>query len=235
MSVSILSIAVVLVVLYAAKTDQPTTGQPTRALPAVTCRPDGQPATQSAVVSVNGAAILAYDGSPLPSNIKADIVIELIAADSNVSYIFHDSDTGNWELVFSQTSSGSRFCILDSSIFAYNSVEAGWDEVDPDSLSQDVDIRQYLLSDQELVDFNGLAVQLDNQNCDSYTCAVWYVETNDPEGSITIRVNQFTRKIFDVVIADDDGVLTLRHHYQAVDIQPPGVIRYLQLEPSASH
>ena len=184
---------------------------------------------QMSPVIINQDAPITPDGSPLPSTVKEDVEIRLVTTeftqDISGSFLFYDHDSGNWETQFVADGSDIKLCFIGEQIFIEN--VTSWDEVDPALLIDELDVRQYILSAEQIHDFNRQAIQLEDQTCDSNVCAVWRATISEPPIDITIRVNKFNRKIVDVTIVDDDGILLATYNYRPIRVSLPEPVRYL--------
>ena len=219
--------------------------QPTSQSPAVLGRCRLQPMTEavtSEFETVNKQALIAHSGAPLPSPTPEDLEVHLAASSptngSSNSFLLYDNDAGNWETLLVGDNQ-LRVCFVDNQLFLENDLSQTWDEVRPEDLELETDVWQYILSEEQLSLFNQQAVQLDDELCGNYSCAVWQAELAETFGLITIRVNQFNRKIFDVSIFDDADIIIASYFYRSVVVELPEAVRYLpqdqsDLEPATS-
>ena len=198
------------------------------------CRPDSSKdqldANQGSQITINQGAQIDTNGNPLPSIVQEDVEVYLLTReftqDISGSFLLYDHDSGNWETQFTADGTEIRLCFVAERVFIENI--SSWDEVDPALLVDELDVRQYILSTEQIYDFNRQAVLVDSeQTCGNHSCAVWRATLDEPSAEITIRVNKFSRKIVDVEIIDDKGILLAKYSYQPIEVGLPEPVRYL--------
>ena len=202
---------------------------PTPPASANRCQPASiKPQTTSA--SINHRAPLAANGSPLPSPVSQDVVLE-IAVGGDLVFWSLDQPSGDWVLDYAESGWRQKLCFVGGHYFYYNLQEAVWDEVDPalldDSILDLANLDRYLLAPDQLADFTATATAAPDEPCRPNICAVWLASSLDSDNEIRIRINKQTKKTNDIFIAGSADQLVINFYYQPVDLELPEPARWL--------
>lgn len=185
-------------------------------------------------VTVNSRARVAASGSPLPAPSPEDLVIEQQQFDGRIFTLQYDQENNNWQLDFFQEGAEQRLRYIEAEeqFFYFNPHDLLWDEVDPQSLSEEfrqlTDIGQIIFSETQLDFFSQIAVEQESVPCNQdgqSVCAVWRAENLENFQEVLIYVNKKTRKIDQILtlnLSDSRQTpLIADYFYRTVDIQAP--------------
>ncbi len=188
-------------------------------------------AYQTTSTLINYRAPLAANGSPLPTEIAEDVVLEITDTGGDLVFWSLDYPDGDWVLDYAADGLRRKLCLIGGHYFFYNFEEAVWDEVDPALLDQSIleltSPERYLLPADQLANFEAVATAGPDESCPPNNCAVWLANSLDSDNEIRIRVNKQTRKINDVFVSGSQGQLIINFYYQPVNLELPAPARWL--------
>lgn len=186
-----------------------------------------EPKNSTISTAVNPYAAISGSGNPLPSEAREDVAIQLVDssvdADFNQATLLYDYDTGNYELLAYDSLGVLNITHVDNQYYAYDDELDMWEELSEEEARSFFDIDTIYFK-QELVDqFISSSVFLTNSECDEALCSAWQVVygEDDELDTLTIRVNNQTRKIYDISVLGKESDYTLRYTYRNVTIAPP--------------
>ncbi|MCA9349353.1 hypothetical protein KC878_04420 [Candidatus Saccharibacteria bacterium] len=178
-------------------------------------------------VTVNPYAKISAEGYPLPSEAKESLYIELTDSSTNAAYskarILYDYQTGNYEIVASDVFGVLDIIHHDKQFFENDPDTNEWYEIGAAEAQKLFDVSAVYFT-QDMVDaFLKTAIYMGDFECDKYRCASWQgiYGYNSGVETLTIRVNNTTRKIYDINGVGEDITYTVKYRYQPVDIKPP--------------
>ena len=181
-------------------------------------------------MTINRRAALAANGSPLPTQIDEDVVLE-VASGGELIFWSLDQPSGDWVLDYNEDGWRRKLCFVSGQYFYYNLEESVWDEVDPALLAQPIleltDLDRYLLAPDQLADFTATATAGPDEPCQPNVCAVWLGSSLDTDNEIRIRVNKQTKKTNDIFISGPADQLIINFYYQPVNLELPTPVRWL--------
>ena len=188
-----------------------------------------EPAAQESTINnnVNQFAAVSGAGNPLPSEAREDVSIQLVDTSPNAiiqqATLLYDYETGNYELLAYDSLGALNMTRYNGQYYAYDDELDTWEELTEQEATDLFDVSTVYF-DQGLVDqFIRSSVFLASAECETALCSAWQViyGENDELDTLTIRVNNQTRKIFDINAVGNETDYTLKYTYREVDIQPP--------------
>lgn len=193
------------------------------------CQPTS-PSYRTVSTAINHQAPLAGNGSPLPTAVAEDVVLEITDSAGTVFWSIDHPQNG-WVLDYVEGGLPQKLCFVSGHYFYYNLEEGVWDEVDPalldDSILSLVDLDRYLLDPDQLAGFVATATAVDDEPCPPNICAVWLASSLDSDDQIQLRIDKQTKKTKDISIIGSLEQLVIRLYYQPVDLEIPKPLRWL--------
>lgn len=185
--------------------------------------------TSTVSTTVNPHAKISGEGNPLPSEAREDVFIEFTDSSVDTDYgtarILYDYETGDYEIAANDTFGLLNIVHTNEKYYIYNPDTQSWYEISEQEAKDFFNIETVYFSQAMVDDFLRSAAFIGESECGTYVCAGWQAiygdETTD---TLTIRVENGSRKIYDINGIGQDSSFTLRYTYQDVIIDPPSPI-----------